>query len=546
MPPVDYKALGKHVASSVGFVSNIIYWRESGYFDVASKEKWLLHTWSLSVEWQFYILYPMVLIALKRFLTLENLKKTILIATGLSFVFSVIATYKLPGGAYYLFPARVWEMLLGGIAYIYPFNLSKKQSKTAEILGFAFILASYIFISKENIWPGYLATLPVFGAFFIIQAQRNDSLLTGNIVFQKIGKWSYSTYLWHWPVVVALYYFSIENFALPGIAISLFLGWLSYLLIESKKFPSFDKWKDIFRVKPIWMVIVIGIMGSFLFYKQGFDKTIRYGANTDTDIFLNYYQKMHESDEFRVKYWLQCDAYWLRKEGKEGYAPSCTASQKGGVLIWGDSHSQAVAIGVRDILKGKSIPYSQITSSGCKASLHKSKMKDLLFQIPCDYANKIALETIKKVQPKLIVIAQANSHEDTDWLELFSKIKSLSPLTKVLMIGPIQQWQPSLPKILIKSEHWKKLDRRITDPGMDLKIFATDKVLHEINFPESFTYYSLIDHLCDIKGGKMYCLAQLEDGMLLQVDYAHMTLEGSVFVVNNYLKETIMKLLSEN
>ena len=59
LTPLDYKALGKHAASSVAFLSNIIYWRESGYFDAASHEKWLLHTWSLSVEWQFYILYPL-------------------------------------------------------------------------------------------------------------------------------------------------------------------------------------------------------------------------------------------------------------------------------------------------------------------------------------------------------------------------------------------------------------------------------------------------------------------------------------------------------
>ncbi|MFS1421621.1 hypothetical protein BCU61_024510 [Vibrio splendidus] len=107
--PVDYRALGKHVASSMGFLSNVIYWRESGYFDAASHEKWLLHTWSLSVEWQFYILYPIVLVALKKFLSLENLKRLIVIGTILGFVFSVIATMKWPNPVYYLLPTRAWE-----------------------------------------------------------------------------------------------------------------------------------------------------------------------------------------------------------------------------------------------------------------------------------------------------------------------------------------------------------------------------------------------------------------------------------------------------
>ncbi|MFS1927424.1 acyltransferase family protein [Vibrio breoganii] len=115
---MDYRALGKHVASSMGFLSNVIYWRESGYFDAASHEKWLLHTWSLSVEWQFYILYPIVLVALKKFLSLENLKRLIVIGTILGFVFSVIATMKWPNPAYYLLPTRAWEMMMGGVAFV--------------------------------------------------------------------------------------------------------------------------------------------------------------------------------------------------------------------------------------------------------------------------------------------------------------------------------------------------------------------------------------------------------------------------------------------
>ena len=81
LTPLDYKALGKHAASSVAFLSNIIYWRESGYFDAASHEKWLLHTWSLSVEWQFYILYPLVLVAMRKFMSIKTMKFLLLIGT---------------------------------------------------------------------------------------------------------------------------------------------------------------------------------------------------------------------------------------------------------------------------------------------------------------------------------------------------------------------------------------------------------------------------------------------------------------------------------
>ena len=202
LTPLDYRALGKHAGSSMGFLSNIIYWRESGYFDAASHEKWLLHTWSLSAEWQFYIIYPLVLIAMRKFMSLKAMKATVLVGTVLGFIFCVVATYKWPNPAYYLLPTRAWEMMIGGVAYLYPLKLAENRKKIFEWGGLALIILSYIFISKENLWPGYLALIPVFGAFLLIQAQRNDSIVTGNIIFQSLGKWSYSIYLWHWPITV--------------------------------------------------------------------------------------------------------------------------------------------------------------------------------------------------------------------------------------------------------------------------------------------------------------------------------------------------------
>ena len=74
LSPLEYRALGKHIVSSITFISNIIYWTESGYFDAASQGKWLLHTWSLSLEWQFYIIYPLILVAMKQFLSLKIMK----------------------------------------------------------------------------------------------------------------------------------------------------------------------------------------------------------------------------------------------------------------------------------------------------------------------------------------------------------------------------------------------------------------------------------------------------------------------------------------
>ncbi|MEI8665304.1 acyltransferase [Pseudoalteromonas sp. B28] len=159
LTPLDYKALGKHAASSIGFVSNVIYWLESGYFDASSHEKWLLHTWSLSVEWQFYVIFPLIIIVLNKFLLLQTIKKVILIGTILSFSFSVIITYRWPDFAYFSFPTRAWEMMIGGIAYLYPFNLKEKQKKLLGAIGITLIFSSYFLISENNPWLRLLSSI---------------------------------------------------------------------------------------------------------------------------------------------------------------------------------------------------------------------------------------------------------------------------------------------------------------------------------------------------------------------------------------------------
>lgn len=235
--PEDYAILGKHVLSSILFLSNVVFWHESGYFDPSSYEKWLLHTWSLAVEWQFYLIYPVLLVALHKFFSLKIVKVFVLFATVLCFFFSVYATYKWANASYYLLPTRMWEMLIGGVAFLYPLSLSDKLKPKIEILGLFLILISFVFISKDVPWPGYLALFPVLGAFFVIQAQRDNSTLLNNFVLQKIGSWSYSIYLWHWPLVVAIYYFSLnDSFIYLGLFLSISLGAVSYVLVEKHNF----------------------------------------------------------------------------------------------------------------------------------------------------------------------------------------------------------------------------------------------------------------------------------------------------------------------
>ncbi|PNK60217.1 acyltransferase family protein [Psychrobacter sp. FDAARGOS_221] len=270
--PLDYKVLGRHVASSIGFFSNFTYNNEAGYFDTASHQKWLLHSWSLSVEWQFYIIYPLLLVLLGKFFSLQVLKRLILASAIVGFAYCIYASYKTPDSAYYLLPSRAWEMMVGGIAYLYPITVLHRYKKYAQWIGLAAVTGSYLFISAENAWPGYLALFPVIGTFLIIQSQREDGLISRNALAQKLGAWSYSIYLWHWPLVVAIYYFDLPKYSIfIGILLSVGLGYLSYHFIEKRNWHTAHKGiKKVLTFKPLYMMILIAIVGRAAYKTEGF------------------------------------------------------------------------------------------------------------------------------------------------------------------------------------------------------------------------------------------------------------------------------------
>ena len=233
--PSDYKKLGKQVGASLGFVSNITFWREAGYFDAVSHRKWLLHTWSLSVEWQFYLLYPLLLVALRRLAGPARLRGALGLLLAASLAGAAFGALD-PSASFYLLPTRAWEMLLGGLAWgaVVPGGLAVRRA--IEVVGLAAVLGSLALLDAGRPWPDALAIAPTLGTALVLAARREASPLLGHPVAQWLGRCSYSVYLWHWPVVVALTQMS-ELPAGPrialGLGLSLGLGALSYRWVEA-------------------------------------------------------------------------------------------------------------------------------------------------------------------------------------------------------------------------------------------------------------------------------------------------------------------------
>jgi peptidoglycan/LPS O-acetylase OafA/YrhL len=234
LPAIEYRQLGQHVVAALAFISNIKFWREAGYFDVASHEKWLLHTWSLSVEWQFYLLLPLMLLVLWRFWPSRRaMTRWLLAGFVVSLALSMVFTALMPAASFYLLPSRAWEMLAGGLVYMLRGQRtpSATQARWLELAGFALMIGAMILTEPGAHWPGWLALVPVTGAALVLRAARTDSVLTGMPVAQWLGNASYSIYLWHWPVVVSLAYFgALRNHwaVAAGLLTSVMLGYASY------------------------------------------------------------------------------------------------------------------------------------------------------------------------------------------------------------------------------------------------------------------------------------------------------------------------------
>lgn len=202
----EYETLGKHVAAGAGFVQNIALWQEAGYFDAAAIQKPLLHLWSLAVEEQFYIFWPLVL----WFITRRRwpLLASITVIAGLSFALNIwgVSTQHATT-SFYLPVTRAWELMAGAwlaIGHKQHITWLKHWIPAQSWLGLALIVAGFVLIRPDRDFPGYWAVLPVIGAAFIINAGANtfpNRCLLSLRPVVWVGLISYPLYLWHWSLL---------------------------------------------------------------------------------------------------------------------------------------------------------------------------------------------------------------------------------------------------------------------------------------------------------------------------------------------------------
>lgn len=278
----EYRQLAKHVASGVGFVSNIVLWSESGYFDNDAQFKPLLHLWSLGVEEQYYLLWPLLAWIAWRLRLQVFLPVSLIIAA--SFFYNIYSVKLEPAAAFYLPVTRFWELMLGSflasavLAKSDWLDACNSHANWLSFLGAILIGFGIYFLSSEMLFPGWLALIPVSGAGLLIVAGPN-ALVNRRILSSKIAIWigliSYPLYLWHWPIISFIRIVEggvAKNSAmLVAMIVSVILAWATYQLIE-KPIRS-GSVKSIGVTTLCLSMLFLGGIGFSVYSSEAFSKT---------------------------------------------------------------------------------------------------------------------------------------------------------------------------------------------------------------------------------------------------------------------------------
>ena len=275
----EFMQLGKHMAGGASFLSNFFLWNESGYFDNIADSKPLLHLWSLGIEEQFYIVWPVLLwLTWKRranFITI-----TLLIAL-ISFIINIATVYTNPVAAFYSPLSRFWELLIGAsFAYIvlYKKDLANHWSKSSDaisIIGLSLFIIGVVLLSKSSLFPGWWGLLPTLGGAFLIFAGPN-AWVNRNILSNRILVWfgliSFPLYLWHWPLLSFAHI--IQHDVSVGlrfflIVASIGLAWLTYRFVESPVRKGGRKRLKVTTL--VLLMIVVGYAGWSVNKREGLE-----------------------------------------------------------------------------------------------------------------------------------------------------------------------------------------------------------------------------------------------------------------------------------
>lgn len=484
--PVEFKALGKHVLGGATFISNFFLWNESGYFDTFAGSKPLLHLWSLGIEEQYYIFWPLILSIAWR-----NKRSLLLVIVSMgaaSFFFSLFEIKVDPVATFYSPVTRVWELMLGSaLAYVFTVGIGQRRTlggvipMFSSVIGTLLLLTGFLLITDSKSFPGWWAILPTFGSLLLIAGGPGswvNQWLLSNRWMVLVGKISYPLYIWHWPL---LSFAQILYAGSPPPVVKIFLlltafilAWITYRFVER---PIRSGGGMSSATMPLVAIsAVIGLMGAFIYLEKGF---------TSRSI-VTYNRALLQETPFAANPPSQCPGMANDVISKNKLCTIYTAAVPAKtIVLWGDSSTGAWLPAFLDIGKQHNFSIVNLSHPSCPPILAARKTR-FDYRESREYCQdgqmqRMAIQEIERLHPDLIVVIAAwnsySEHTNREFITdrpdevadatstkrtLFARVpETLTALTEVSRIVVFRSW-PIMP-----TARNMKIARSLAIPGIE-------------------------------------------------------------------------------
>ena len=516
--PDEFALLGESIAAGVAFVSNLFLLRQTSYFAPDAADNPLLHLWSLGIEEQFYIFWPLIL------LTIFGLRRRRFWMTAIaaaSFGVSLLIFLGYKEWSFYSPASRAWELLVGGLIAersigkggIAGFRSPRADNLLATI-GVLAVVGATIGLDRNSLFPGLYALLPVVGAALIILSpnSRVNRILLSNPVAVLLGKISYPLYLWHWPLLV---YLQIVRNGVPNVAeiwatviVAVVLSWLTFQFVEK---PIRQKRNAVALAS--FGLIAVGIVGIVTYAASGFafrfPREIREVAQLSPK----------QNAGFR-------DTCFLEAPGAH-FGPDCVeAGDKPLLFLWGDSTAAALYPGLKKAEATIPFRLARFSSPACAPILEVGSNR-------CNEANDIALGFLKSSDPQIVLLhAMWDDAINLEGLrETIARIRSIKP-RRIVILGPVPVWKRTLPNALVNAYRFQhviqdRIRSGVTGPDSDARMETFSRTV-------GVEYISAWRALCDADG----CITRLGPDArdVVTTDIVHLSDAGSAFLVDKIAK----------
>lgn len=520
MLPSQFKDFSQSLMAVSLFASNIYFFLKSGYFSPASEELPMLHTWSLAVEEQYYLIFPVFLLLAWRF-GRARVFWMIIGFSALSLALSEWSARHMPSANFYLAHTRAWELFAGSIA---AFIASKRGVRANDLLaaiGLAAIVFSIFWFDDSTPFPSLYALLPVGGVVLLVLFGGAGTLaarLLGLKPVVAIGLISYSAYLWHQPLFA---FARIRQSGEPSHAVmgalaaaALALAWLSWRFVEQPfrgKTPLLPSRRALFTASGAALVALAGF-GAAGHVKNGFDFRL---SPSDRALYaFTKYEKKSAPLYRKGKCFLTVNQTYA------DYAPECTMA--GGAVIWGDSHAAALSVGLRRRFDA----VTQRTATSCPPILpYRSAARPHCFD-----TNAAILAEIAAAPPKTVLLHASWASYSAglaEGVEQTLHALKAAGVEDVVVIGGMPRYRPTLPEGLIRAGADLQTPMRLkTDLHF---VRAQDSALRQAVQKAGARFVDAVGVICENEA--CFATIETENGIVpVAWDYAHLTEEGSVFV----------------